>query len=122
MAPNFGEKRIYNNVPRSSHSGIDIAAPFGSPARASNSGRVVLARDLYFSGKTVIIDHGLGLFTYYCHFSRLKVSRGEAVEKGSVIALTGSTGRSTGPHLHWGVRLHGSRVDPAALLGLELPK
>jgi murein DD-endopeptidase MepM/ murein hydrolase activator NlpD len=122
MTPNFGEKRIYNNVPRSTHSGVDIAAPQGSAVRASNSGRVVLARDLYFSGKTVIIDHGLGLFTLYCHFSSLKVSRGDSVKKGSVIALAGSTGRSTGPHLHWAVRLQGSRIDPAALLGLDLPE
>ena len=122
MAPNFGERRIYNNVPRSTHSGVDIAAPYGSPVSASNSGRVVLARDLYFSGNTVIIDHGLGLFTYYCHFSRLKVGRGDMVKKGSVIALAGSTGRSTGPHLHWGVRILGSRVDPGALLRLALPE
>jgi murein DD-endopeptidase MepM/ murein hydrolase activator NlpD len=122
MNPNFGEKRIYNNVPRSTHSGVDIAAPFGSPVKASNSGRVVLARDLYFSGKTVIIDHGLGLFTFYCHFSRLQVRRGDMVKKGTLIALAGSTGRSTGPHLHWGVRLQGSRVDPAALLSLALPE
>jgi len=122
MAPNFGEKRVYNNVPRSTHSGVDIAAPYGSPVRASNSGRVVLARDLYFSGKTVIIDHGLGLFTFYCHFSDLKVSRGDMVKKGELIALAGSTGRSTGPHLHWGVKLLNSRVDPASLLALALPE
>lgn len=122
MMPNFGEKRIYNNVPRSSHSGVDIAAPYGSPVRASNTGRVVLARDLYFSGNTVIIDHGLGLFTFYCHFSHLKVSRGDMVKKGSVIGLAGSTGRSTGPHLHWGVKLFNSRIDPAALLSLALPE
>lgn len=122
MAENFGERRIYNNVPRSSHSGVDIAAPYGSPVRASNSGRVVLAKDLYFSGQTVIIDHGLGLFTFYCHFSSLEVSRGDEIGKGTVIGLAGSTGRSTGPHLHWSVRLQGSRVDPAALLGLNLPE
>jgi hypothetical protein len=121
MTPNFGERRIYNNVPRSTHAGVDIAAPYGSPVRASNSGRVVLAKDLYFSGKTVIIDHGLGLFTFYCHFSNLKVSRGELVKKGDVIALAGSTGRSTGPHLHWGVKLQGARVDPASLLALAVP-
>ena len=122
MARNFGERRVYNNVPRSSHSGVDIAAPNRSPVRASNSGRVVLAKDLYFSGKTVIIDHGLGLFTFYCHFSSLKVSRGDEVKKGTVIALAGSTGRSTGPHLHWAARLQGRRVDPAALLELKLPE
>jgi murein DD-endopeptidase MepM/ murein hydrolase activator NlpD len=122
MAANFGEKRTYNNVPRSTHSGVDISAPSGSPVRAANSGRVVLARDLYFSGKTVIIDHGLGLFTFYCHFSRLRVKRGDLVKKGDVIALAGSTGRSTGPHLHWGARISKSRVDPVGLISLPLPE
>jgi murein DD-endopeptidase MepM/ murein hydrolase activator NlpD len=120
MAPNFGERRIYNNVPRSPHSGVDISASAGDPVRASNTGRVVLARDLYFSGKTVILDHGLGLFTYYCHFSRIKVKRGEVVKKGGVIGLVGSTGRSTGAHLHWSARIRQSRVDPVALLNLSL--
>lgn len=121
-ADNFGEKRIYNGVPRSSHSGLDIAASQGSPVRAANSGRVVLARDLYFSGKTVILDHGLGVFSIYCHFSELKVSRSQAVRKGDVLAFAGSTGRSTGPHLHWAVRIRGSRVDPQSLLDLPLPE
>jgi len=121
MAPNFGERRVYNNVPRSSHAGVDIAAPAGSPVRSANSGRVVLSRDLYFSGKTVIIDHGLGLLTVYCHFSELRAKRGQNVRKGDVVGLAGSTGRSTGPHLHWSARLRQSRVDPAALVGrLEL--
>lgn len=122
MAPNFGERRIYNNVPRSTHAGVDIRAPSGSPVRAANAGRVVLARDLYFSGKTVILNHGLGLFTYYCHFSRITVKRGEMVSKGDVVGLVGSSGRSTGPHLHWGVRIQDSRVDPLALLSLPLQK
>lgn len=121
-AGNFGERRIYNGVPRSSHSGLDIAAPYGSAVRASNSGRIVLARDLYFSGNTVILDHGLGVFSIYCHFSQLKVSRGQDVKKGDILALAGSTGRSTGPHLHWAVRIRGSRVDPQALLELGLPE
>jgi murein DD-endopeptidase MepM/ murein hydrolase activator NlpD len=120
ISPNFGERRIYNNVPRSTHSGVDIRASAGSPVHASNSGKVVLARDLYFSGKTVILDHGLGLFTYYCHFSRIKVKIGDTVRKGDIIGLVGSTGRSTGPHLHWGVKILESRVDPLALLGLPL--
>lgn len=121
-ADNFGERRVYNGIPRSSHSGLDIAAPLGSRVRASNSGRVALARDLYFSGNTVILDHGLGVFSVYCHFSRLLVERGQAVKKGDVLALAGSTGRSTGPHLHWAVRIRGSRVDPETLLGLNLPE
>lgn len=120
MASNFGERRVYNNVPRSTHSGVDISGAAGDPVRASNTGRVVLARDLYFSGKTVILDHGLGLFTFYCHFSRLNVRRGELVRKGDIIGLVGSTGRSTGPHLHWGVKILESRVDPIALLSLPL--
>ncbi len=120
IAPNFGEKRVYNNVPRSTHSGVDISGSAGDPVRASNTGRVVLARDLYFSGKTVILDHGLGLFTYYCHFSSLNVRRGKLVQKGDIIGLVGSTGRSTGPHLHWGAKVLDSRVDPLALLNLPL--
>ena len=119
-ANNFGERRIYNNVPRSFHSGVDISAPLGAPILASNSGKVVLASDLYFSGKTVIIDHGLGLFTFYCHFSKLEVRRGQQVKKGEVIGLAGATGRATGPHLHWGVKIFESRVDPFALLSLTL--
>jgi murein DD-endopeptidase MepM/ murein hydrolase activator NlpD len=120
MAPNFGERRIYNNVPRATHAGVDVKAPYGSPVRAANAGRVVLARDLYFSGKTVILDHGLGLFTFYCHFSKIKAKRGDMVRKGDIIGLVGSTGRSTGPHLHWGVKIQDSRVDPVALLSLPL--
>jgi murein DD-endopeptidase MepM/ murein hydrolase activator NlpD len=119
-SPNFGERRIYNNTPRSSHSGIDISAPMGSRVRASNSGKVVLASDLYFSGKTVIIDHGLGVFSYYCHLSKFSAKREDTVNRGDVVGLVGSTGRSTGPHLHWGFRVSGCRVDPFSILGLPL--
>jgi len=117
--PNFGERRFFNNKPRSQHSGIDIASPKGTPVKASNSGRVVLATHLYFSGKTVVIDHGLGVFSIYCHFSEINVSSGDDVEKGEVIGKIGSTGRVTGPHLHWSIKIRGSRVDPNALLSLE---
>ena len=119
-APNFGEKRYFNNKPRSSHSGVDISTPFGYPVKASNSGRIVLACDLYFAGKTVIIDHGLGVFSLYCHFSKIIVKRGKMVAKGDIIGEIGSTGRVTGPHLHWGVKIRGKRVDPFSLLSLNL--
>ena len=118
--PNFGQRRLYNNDVASVHSGVDISAPAGTPARAANSGRVVLAANLYYSGNTVIIDHGLGVFTYYGHFSKILVKRGQPVKKGEVIAEVGSTGRSTGPHLHWSVRVLDSRVDPFSLAALPL--
>lgn len=119
VSPNFGERRMFNNEPRSPHSGVDISSPFGAPVRASNSGRIVLAKDLYFAGKTVVIDHGLGVFTLYCHFSKIVGSRGEMVKKGDIIGEIGATGRVTGPHLHWGVKVSGNRVDPLSLLHLD---
>lgn len=119
LSPNFGQRRVYNKVPRSVHTGVDIAVPLGHPITASNSGRVVLASDLYYSGKTVILDHGLGLFTSYSHLSKLLVKRGETVQTGQVIGLAGSTGLSTGPHLHWAAKIHEARVDPLSLLELD---
>jgi len=114
--PNFGQRRIYNDAPRSTHTGVDIAAPQGDPIRAANTGKVVLASHLYLSGNAVIIDHGLGVFSFYGHMSKILVKRGQAVEKGDVIGKCGTTGRSTGPHLHWAVRVFDSRVDPFSLL------
>lgn len=117
---NFGQRRLNNEVLQSVHTGLDIRAPFGDPIRAANAGRVAMASDLYLGGKTVIIDHGLGVFSSYGHLSELKVKRGEAVGKGRVVGLCGSTGRSTGPHLHWAVKIFDSRVDPEAMLRLPL--
>ncbi|NIO49273.1 MAG: peptidoglycan DD-metalloendopeptidase family protein [Candidatus Aminicenantes bacterium] len=116
--PNFGERRIYNNKPRSSHRGIDIIVPYGTPVSAANSGKVVLASDLYFAGKTVIIDHGMGVFTLYCHFSKIRVKRGKLVRKGEIVGEIGATGRVTGPHLHWGVKVSGISVNPFSILSL----
>lgn len=118
--PNFGQLRIYNKTRQSVHAGVDIAAPWGTPALASNAGRVVLASRLYLSGNTVIIDHGRGVFTFYCHFSKLLVKRDDRVRKGQPIANVGNTGRSTGPHLHWAVRILDVRVDPFSLVSLPL--
>jgi len=119
---NFGQRRLNNNVLESVHSGLDIRAPFGERIRAANAGTVVLASDLYLGGKTVIVDHGLGVFSSYGHMSKLLVKRGEAVQKGAAVGLCGSTGRSTGPHLHWSVRIFDARVDPEAMLRLPLDK
>jgi murein DD-endopeptidase MepM/ murein hydrolase activator NlpD len=118
--PNFGQQRIYNKTVASVHSGVDISAPRGTEAAAPNGGRVVLAARLYFSGYTVIIDHGRGVFSYCCHFDELLVKRGDRVRKGQSIAKVGSTGRSTGPHLHWSVLILSARVDPFSLVALPL--
>ena len=113
---NFGKRSILNGRPRSPHAGIDFAADAGTPIKAPNSGKIVLAADLYFSGNTVIIDHGLGLYSFFAHLSRFSVREGDQVKAGDVIGRVGSTGRSTGPHLHWTVRLVGTRVDPLSLM------
>jgi murein DD-endopeptidase MepM/ murein hydrolase activator NlpD len=117
---NFGQKRLNNNVLQSLHTGLDIRVPFGEPIGASNAGRVVMASDLYLGGKTVIIDHGLGVFSTYGHMSELRVKRGDVVKKGQTIGLCGTTGRSTGPHLHWSFKIFSARVDPEAMLRLPL--
>ena len=111
----FGRRRILNGRPRSPHTGVDIGAPTGTPVRAMQRGRVVLDAELFFSGRTVILDHGLGLFSFYGHLSESKVQPGRVVEADDVIGLVGATGRVTAPHLHWAVRLGDARVD-----GLDL--
>lgn len=116
----FGRKRLINGQPRSPHSGEDIAAPHGTDVLATNSGIVRLTADHFFSGKGVFIDHGLGLHSMYFHLSEIHVSEGEAVRRGQVIGRVGSSGRATGPHLHWGIRLNGARVDPYSLVELPL--
>ena len=108
----FGHRRFFNGKPRNPHSGLDIAAATGTPIAAAGSGIVTLADDLYFNGNTIFIDHGRGLITMYCHMSELNVAEGDRVIKGQTIGLVGTTGRSTGPHLHWTVSLNGTRVDP----------
>lgn len=113
----YGSQRFYNGIPRSPHWGIDYAAPEGAPVRAPASGTVVLAEpDLYYSGGTLILDHGGGLSSSFLHLSRLLVNPGDAVTQGDIIAEVGSTGRSTGPHLDWRMNLHGERVDAALWL------
>jgi murein DD-endopeptidase MepM/ murein hydrolase activator NlpD len=117
---NFGQRRLNNNVLQSLHTGLDLRVPLGEPIKAANAGRVAMASDLYLGGKTVIIDHGLGVFSTYGHMSKLLVKRGDRVAKGQTIGLCGSTGRSTGPHLHWAFKIFDARVDPEAMLRLPL--
>jgi murein DD-endopeptidase MepM/ murein hydrolase activator NlpD len=113
---NFGKRRILNGQPRSPHTGADFPAPMGTPIHATQSGRVVLAEELYFSGNTVIIDHGLGIYSLYAHLSATDVAVGDAVKAGAVIGKVGATGRVTGPHLHWGVTVNKARVNPIQLV------
>jgi murein DD-endopeptidase MepM/ murein hydrolase activator NlpD len=116
----FGVRRMYNGKLASIHKGMDFRAHTGTPVRAGNSGTVVLAHRLYFEGNCVIIDHGLGLYTVSMHLSRIDVRVGQHVETGQRVGLSGSTGRVTGPHLHWAVRWEGAYLDPAKLLKLDL--
>lgn len=112
----FGARSIFNGEPRSRHLGEDLAGPEGTPVLSPNAGRVALAQDLYFSGNTVVVDHGLGLFSLLAHLSAIDVKQGEEVTAGQQVGRLGSTGRVTGPHLHWSVRLNGARIDPMSLL------
>ncbi len=116
----FGRTRIINGQPRSPHNGEDIAAPLGTEVVATNDGIARLTVEHYFSGKGVFVDHGLGLYSMYFHLSEVTVRDGEPVKRGQVIGKVGESGRATGPHLHWGVRLNGARVDPYTLLKLPL--
>ncbi len=111
----FGRRRVINGQPRNPHTGEDISAPAGAPVAAINHGTVRLVADQFFSGKSVVIDHGLGLYSMYFHLSEVSVRVGDVVVKSQLIGAVGATGRASGPHLHWGVRLNGARVNPLSL-------
>jgi murein DD-endopeptidase MepM/ murein hydrolase activator NlpD len=112
----FGSRSVFNGERRNIHAGADFGSPAGTPVKAPGGGDVALARDLYFSGNSVIIDHGLGLISVLAHLSAIDVKTGDRVRAGDLVGRVGATGRVTGPHLHWGVRLKGTRVDPLSLL------
>jgi len=112
----FGTQRLLNGQLRSQHRGTDFRASVGTPVKAANSGIVRLARNLFYSGNIVIVDHGMGIFTNYAHLSKIEVIEGQYIARGDPIGLAGSTGRVSGPHLHWGVKVSGAYVDPMQFL------
>ena len=112
----FGLRRVFNDKARAPHSGVDIGAAEGTAVGACNDGIVVFAQELYLEGNTVIIDHGFGLYSIYMHLSKIQSSEGDTVHVDEVIGLVGATGRVTGPHLHWGIKLLGAKVDPFSLV------
>lgn len=112
----YGSKRIFNNKKQTQHLGTDYRAAVGTPIRAANRGKVVISRDFFYTGNTVIIDHGLGIFTTYGHLSKRNVQEGEIVPEGTIIGEAGATGRVTGPHLHWGVTVNNLAVEGDSLV------
>lgn len=112
----FGVKRIFNNEDRGYHTGVDLKAYYNTPVYAPAGGKVVLAKDLYICGNAVIIDHGLGVFSMFCHLSKILVNEGRMVDAGFNIGLAGSTGRSTGPHLHWTMKVEEKNIDPMTFM------
>lgn len=117
LSSRFGLRRIFNDEPRAPHTGLDVAVPTGTAVRAPADGVVTLVDDFYFNGKTVFVDHGQGFVSMVCHLDKAGVQLGQAVRRGDVLGQSGSSGRATGPHLHWSVYLNGAAVDPALFIG-----
>ncbi|MDF1581346.1 MAG: M23 family metallopeptidase [Desulfuromonadales bacterium] len=118
VSSQFGLRRVFNGEPKSAHSGTDFRSPRGTPVHPALDGIVALTAEYFYTGNTVVVDHGEGLFTLYAHLESIAVQVGSTVTPATTLGRVGSTGRSTGPHLHWTARLHGALVDPLELLAL----
>lgn len=119
LSSRFGVRRFFNGEERNPHAGLDFAVPAGTPIKTPAAGKVILVGDYFFNGKTVFVDHGQGFISMFCHMSRVDVKPGQALARGAVVGRVGSTGRATGPHMHWNVSLNDARVDPAIFIGKE---
>ncbi|MCQ2999253.1 peptidoglycan DD-metalloendopeptidase family protein [Pseudomonas syringae] len=117
LSSKFGVRRFFNGEERNPHSGLDFAVPAGTPIKAPAAGKVILTGNYFFNGNTVFVDHGQGFISMFCHMSKIDVKVGDAVPRGGVVGRVGSTGRATGPHMHWNVSLNDARVDPAIFIG-----
>ncbi|WP_296262113.1 MULTISPECIES: M23 family metallopeptidase [unclassified Pseudomonas] len=121
LSSKFGVRRFFNGEERNPHAGLDFAVPAGTPIKAPAAGKVILIGNYFFNGNTVFVDHGQGFISMYCHMSKIDVKVGDAVPRGGVVGRVGSTGRATGPHMHWNVSLNDARVDPAIFINAFQP-
>lgn len=121
LSSKFGVRRFFNGEERNPHAGLDFAVPAGTPIKAPAAGKVVLTGNYFFNGNTVFVDHGQGFISMFCHLSKIDVKVGQSVARGDVLGKVGSTGRATGPHMHWNVSLNDARVDPAIFIGAFQP-
>jgi len=121
LSSKFGVRRFFNGEERNPHSGLDFAVPAGTPIKSPAAGKVILVGDYFFNGNTVFVDHGQGFISMFCHMSKIDVKVGDSVPRGGVVGRVGSTGRATGPHMHWNISLNDARVDPAIFIGAFQP-
>ena len=121
LSSKFGVRRFFNGEERNPHAGLDFAVPAGTPIKTPAAGKVILTGNYFFNGNTVFVDHGQGFISMFCHMSKIDVKMGQSLARGAVVGKVGSTGRATGPHMHWNISLNDARVDPAIFIGAFQP-